>query len=267
MVAAQLRGEQLLAEREALRVRHRVESGAPPHRLRALDDERARPLVERIAVHLEHPVLGLGEDEAERVEHEVGAEPDVLASLRHDASAERTFSITADGAVDPVGGDEQIAIACQVGDVVDLDIEAQIDAQLVAAVLEDCQQSGTTYRREPVAPRSECATTDGDVDRIPAGERVRDLEIRRLVGVPQRAERLLGEHDPPAERGVGRIAFEHGHHPRRVGPLEQQSRVEPCRAGTDDRHVHPAITSASRSSCPMSDTVGNSTSSSHPSAS
>jgi hypothetical protein len=50
---------------------------AARHTLRAFDDEGRPLLVVGVRVHVEEPVLGLLEDERERVEDEVGAEPDV----------------------------------------------------------------------------------------------------------------------------------------------------------------------------------------------
>ena len=47
-----------------------------------------------------------------------------------------------------------------------------------------------------------------DVDRRPARERVGDLEVALRVGVAQRAQGLLGEHDAPPEGRVGRVALE-----------------------------------------------------------
>ena len=81
-------GKQLGAERNTLHVadagcerwRHGTEPGAPPDILVRFDDERAHVLVIRVSVRLEHAMLALDDEELERVEHEVGGEPDVAAA-------------------------------------------------------------------------------------------------------------------------------------------------------------------------------------------
>jgi hypothetical protein len=57
-----------------------------------LDDERAHPVVVRIRVRLEHAVGRVDDEELERVEHQVGAKPHVLAlatvKRRHELARE-----------------------------------------------------------------------------------------------------------------------------------------------------------------------------------
>ncbi len=108
LAAAEVAREELLAEREALLLVHRVEAGRAPHVLRALDDERAHALVVGVGVDVEEPVLGLLEDEGEGVEDEVGAEPDVLRALRLDARAE--LAERADERVRAVGADDEVGL-------------------------------------------------------------------------------------------------------------------------------------------------------------
>src|ERR1700747_49176 len=58
---------------------HVAETGPPPHIVVHLQDEGAGPLAVRVAVHLHDPGRGVQDVELERVEHQVRAEPDVLA--------------------------------------------------------------------------------------------------------------------------------------------------------------------------------------------
>ena len=85
-------------------------------------------------------------------------------------------------------------------------------------------------------------------------------ELWRKAG----AQGLLGEDDAEPEGRVGRVALED----REVVPrlLHQDREVQARRTGTDDAHLH-ASTSASRSNCPMSATVGKRISSSQPASS
>ena len=264
LVALEVAGEELLAEGEAVLLAQLVESGAAPRRLRALDDERARALVERVGVHLEEAVLGVAEDEGEGVEHEVGAEPDVLAALGLDGRAELALVGLAEEAVDAVGRDHEVGV---VRLLVDLHAEREIDPEGEAAPLEDLQQALARDRREGVPLRAEDAAAVADVHPIPAGEGVRDGEIGLLVGVAERAERVLAEDDAPPERGVRRIPLEDGHVEVAVGLLEQDRQVEPGGAAADDRDPHPETASARRSSSATSPLVGRRTSSSQPASS
>ena len=116
-VAVERVGEQLLAERDARGValarRQRaraVEPRAPPGLLRGLHDERAHRVAVRIAVDLEDAVLGLGDEELEGVEHELGAEPHVLRAARVQRRPERGLVAGAHRAVDAVGADDQVRV-------------------------------------------------------------------------------------------------------------------------------------------------------------
>ena len=175
---AKLVREQLLAEGEALLLVQLVEPGRAPHRLRALDDERRHPLVVRIRVRVEEPVLGLAEGERERVEDVVGAEPDVLRALRPHLRAE--VPEPPQEAVRAVRADHEV----RVRQLLHLDPELERHAQLAAPFLQDLEQPLAGDRGERVAARRQLAPLEADGDAIPARERVRDLEVRLGIGVP-----------------------------------------------------------------------------------
>ena len=140
------------------------------------------------------------------------------------------------------------------------------DAQLAAPFLQDLEQPLARDRRERVAARRQLAPLVADVDAIPARERVRDLEVRLGIGVPQRAERLLAEDDAEAEGRVGRVPLEDADVGAPVELAQQDREIEARRPAADDRDVH-ASASWSRSSSSISATVGKRTSSSHPASS
>src|SRR5919106_2568853 len=167
------------------------------------------------------------------------------------------------GRVDPVGGDHQVAVreAVQVGQ---LPLEGELDPDLPAAPLQDLQQPPAGDGREHVPARADGAAAVDHVDGAPAGEAVADLHKARVVGVAQGAQRLLREHHPPAEGGVGGVALDHGDLVARVGPLGQQGEVEARWPAPEHPDAHrwsllQASTSARRSSWAGSDTVGSST--------
>ena len=167
--------------------------------------------------------------------------------------------------VDAVGADEQVGVR-QLAEVAHLLLEAQLDAQLARPALQDAEQLRAADGGEAVAVGADHLAAEVHVDRGPAGPGVGDRGEGRLVRVAQAAERLLGEHDAEAERGVGRVALDDDDLVARVGLLEQDREVQAGRAGAEDGRPH-ARTSASRSSCPGSATVGSSTSSSQPASS
>ena len=150
-MALQLLGEQRLASAQRLGLVHLVEAERAPRVLRGLDDPGARVLVEGVGVDLDEPGLGLLEDEGEGVEHEVGAEPDVLAALRRDAFAEVRRVGLAHEAVDAVRADDEVRVRRQLGDVGHLGLEAQVDAELARAALEDLEEELARDGRERVA--------------------------------------------------------------------------------------------------------------------
>ncbi len=73
-----------------------------------------------------------------------------------------------------------------------------------------------------------------DVDVVPVGERGLDCRPARGVGAGKVLERLIGEHDAPAEGVVGAVALVDGDLVARILQLHQDREVEPGRAGADD---------------------------------
>ena len=131
-----------------------------------------------------------------------------------------------------------------------------------------CPAAACADRGEPVPDATGAAAPVPDVDRVPAGERVGDLQVGRVVRVAQRAERLLGEHHAPAERGVRARCV-----PRTVDLVagsafrSRIARYSPAGpAPTIETRIRPPPR-PDRSSSSMSDTVGSRISSSQPSAS
>ena len=184
------------------------------------------PLVVRVRVHVEEPVLGLLEDERERIEDVVGAEPDVLRSLGLDLRPE--LAEPPNERVRAVSPDDEIGLR-QLRRP-----RRRTRAPRRAArqrSLQDLEQPLARDRRERMAARAQLAAAVADVDTVPARERVRDLQVRLRIGVAQRAERLLAEDDAPAERRIRRVPFGHPNVDRRIGPPEQdrRDRARPAR--------------------------------------
>ena len=260
LAPAEIAGEQLLAERKRLLFGPVRVTVTEPRLEGALDDERGHALVVRVRMHVVDPVLRLLEDEREGVEDVVGPEPDVLRALGLDRRPE--VAEPSHERVRAVRAHDQI----RVGQLRDLGAELELDADRAAPPLQDLQQALARDRRERVAARAQLAASVADVDAVPPGERVRDLEVRLRVGVAQGAECLLAEDDAPTERRIGSVSFRDPHLDRRVRSLQQDPEVEACRPAADDLDPHVSA-SASRSSSSGSATVGKRTSSSQPASS
>ena len=143
---AQVACEELLAEREALLFGPVPVPGTEPRLEWTLDDEGAHALVVGVGVNVEEPVLGLFEDEGERIEDEVGPEPDVLRALRLDGRAE--IAQPPHEAVRAVRTDDEIGLPQRFH----LRPEDELDAERQASRLQDLQQPSPRDRRERVAP-------------------------------------------------------------------------------------------------------------------
>ena len=125
-----------------------VQPGAPPGLLVALDDPGAQPVVERVGVHLEQPVLALLEDEGERVERLV-VPSQLKRHWRQSSRARKCVGVRlAHRAVDAVGAEDQVGVGELLGPA-DLALEVQLDPQLAAALA-----GGSAAASCATAPRS-----------------------------------------------------------------------------------------------------------------
>ncbi|GAA3214391.1 hypothetical protein GCM10020256_15190 [Streptomyces thermocoprophilus] len=154
-------------------------------------------------MQLHHAVPGLGDLEAERLQGEIGGEPDVAAAVRGDAGPEGLRVRLAGEAVDAVGGDDQVVRGGQRVRVRCLGAEAEVHAEVAAAVVEDPQEASAAEGGEAVAAGGvPCAAVD-DVDVVPADELPPHRLVHHRVGVLDAAEGLVGEDDTETERVVG----------------------------------------------------------------
>ncbi len=156
-------------------------------------------------MELHDAVLRLGDLEAERVEREVGGEPDVAAPVRGEVRAEDVGVGRAGAAVHPVGRDDEVVGPCELGGGRGLRAEAEPHAEAGAAVVEDLQEGTAAEGREPVPAGGEEAAAVGDVDVVPADELPPQRAVHVRVGVLDAAEGLVGQDDAEAEGVVGAL--------------------------------------------------------------
>ena len=240
-VAAEIGGEQFLAEGQAVGLAHRVEPRGAPGRLRGLDDEGAAVGVVGIGVDLEEAVRRRREDEGEDSQGEVGAEPDVLAGGGGEAAAEGGGVGRSQDRPHPVGGHHQVAPGERPQRVVvgNLGGESQVGAERRRPVRQQSQQGPAGDGGEAVAGRADQLPGVVDVDRAPPDEGGVDLQIRLVVGVAQVGQGLVGEDDAPAVGDPGRVAFPQDH--LMPGPAQEDGQEEPARPAPADPDPHDTV--------------------------
>jgi hypothetical protein len=116
--------------------------------------------------------------------------------------------------------------------------ELRPHAHLGAPLLEDRQQPVPAHRGEAVPARGEHAAVVVHVDVVPAGELPLHLAEHLGVGVLDPAQRLVGEHDPEAERVAGRVALPEVHLMAGIELFGQRGEVEPARPPAEHGDPH-----------------------------
>jgi len=95
-----------------------------------------------------------------------------------------------------------------------------------------------TWPEEQSITGADLAAADVDLDVVPVVERAQDLGGRFRVRRLQVAQRLVGEHDAPAEGVVRAVALHHGNLVRRVMLLHEQREIQSGRSPADAHDVH-----------------------------
>src|SRR5690606_30431081 len=135
----------------------------------------------------------------EGVEGEVGGQPDVAAAVCGDPGPEDVREGLAGGAVDAVGGHDEVVGGGQAGRVGGRGAEAQVDAEGAAAVVQDLKEAAALERGEGVPRGGVAGAAVDDVDVVPADEVALQGRVDLRVGVLDPAEGLVGEDDAEAE--------------------------------------------------------------------
>jgi hypothetical protein len=168
-VAVQGARKQLLAECHRLVSVGRVQSVGFPHRLRRLDDERARLVVELVDVRLEPAVLRLLEGEVEGIPVALGAEPDEAVRAGNDVGEKDVGVFRPDLRIDTIRRDDQVSVR-KIVVRVHLDFESQHDAHFFTAALQDVQQVLASDADEAVPTAADRAALEVQFDVVPVDE-------------------------------------------------------------------------------------------------
>ena len=132
-------------------------------------------------------------------------------------------------------------VADQRGDVIDVDTKPQHHTQLRAALAEDGKQLSTTDAAEAVSTGAHRASIAMHFDVIPMVERPRQVFGRGGVCCIQALDRLVTQHNAPAERIVRLVSFNDDDFCFGIAPACQQCRVQPAGASTDDQQSHAGV--------------------------
>ncbi len=164
-----------------------------------LDDERAGALVVRVPVELHDAVRGLPDVERERLEHEVGAQPHVLAAPGLEGGREHVGERRAHPGAGAVTGHDQVVLRGEPHRVGGRGPEPHRHAQLGAAALQDSQQRLAAHGGEAVAARGGDRAPVVHVDVVPARDVALHLR-RRPPGRRARCRRGSRRRTPRRSR-------------------------------------------------------------------
>ncbi len=235
--ALQVGGEELFAEGDRLVRVGAVQAMRQPDGLRAFDDEGARRLVELVDVGLEPAMLGLLEQEGEGFVDLVRAQPDEAVRTDHDVGLEDRRVLAADARVDAVAGDHQVGVGV-VGVGVGLGLEDQLDAQRLAACLQDVEQLLAPDADEAVAAGADDPALEVQLDVVPMRERGLDGVGGVAIPLAHVVHRGVGKHHAPAEGVVGLVALDDGDVVVRTELLHQQGEIQAGGAAADADDLH-----------------------------
>jgi len=219
-----------LREGERLLETHRIQTVREIGLLVALNDESAHRVFVRIDVGLEPAVFGALERLHERVVGPVGAEPHVAALAEFEIGLEVRGMTGADGAVDAVGGNDQIGTG-ETAVVVGVGLVLDPHAQAFGALLQDIEQAPPVNAAHAVAAGDDHLAAVVDVDIVPVAKAGEDVAVRLGVGFAQVVQRGIREHHPEAEGVVRAVALENGDLMARIRKLHQDGKIQPGRAG------------------------------------
>jgi hypothetical protein len=166
------------------------------------------------------------------------SKPDELALAHVDIGLEDLGEGRARARVQPVSADHQVVAFHERLGIVDLGLEAKLDAEVTGAPLQQQEQPLAADAAEtmPGRDRAHALVDDGDI--VPVGEVFPDPGgAHRIVG-REVVERLGRQHDAPAERVVGHVALEHRDLVRGIAALHRDGEVEAGGTGAENSDLH-----------------------------
>ena len=238
-MAAQVIAEDLLTGGDGVVLAHFVEAPGAEGLGRAFDDEGRGARLELVGMRPDPAVTGLLEDEGEGIGEGPGrAEPGEMAATAVDLGTEHLLELGAGAGVQTVGGDHEIMAGGIAGHRPHLGLEPQLDAQLARPLLQDQQQPLAPDAAETMAGRDGARTVLHHRHIVPIGKVITDRCGRDWIVGREIAQRLVRQHDAPAEGVVGAVALDHHDLVRGIAQLGRYGEIEPRRPSTDARDPH-----------------------------
>ncbi len=226
VMTAQFLGENALAGGNRFFLAHVIKAVSGPGLFAALDDEGRRVGIELVGVRPDPAELRFLEDESEGVvEFLLGAEPNEF-QLAHIDVRLKMLGVSGAGArIEPVGAHHQVVLAAQRHGVLDLVLEAQVDAQFTRALLQQDEELLASDATEAMAAGDGFRALEVDGNVVPVGEAGADrLGAQGIVG-GEVGEGFVRQHHAPAEGVVGAVAFEHRDLVRGVAQLHRNGEI------------------------------------------
>ncbi len=191
-------------------------------------------------MRLEPAMLGLAEIEGEGLEDFFRAEPDEAVRPQLHIGLEDILVTVANPRVHAIGGDDEIGVG-KLQIELHLPLEVELDAERLAARLQDVEKPAAPDADEAMARRAHAPTLDDDFDVVPMVEGALDCSGRLGIAAAHVLHGRVGEDDAPAEGVIGPVSLDDPHRMGRVHLLHQQSEIEARRAAADTGDAHGSI--------------------------
>ena len=226
-MAAQIIGENLLADRDAFSLAHLAETVGVEGRLVGLDDEGRGVFIELVRMRPDPSLRRLNEDEGEGVvKLLVRAQPDEFTRAAFDVGFEMLREFVSSVRIETVCGDHQIIVVGILRRALYLGLKLQRHTELAGSLLQQQQKSLAPDAAETVAGGGDllAAVMHGDV--IPIGKMAADgFRACGIVG-GKIVEGFIGKYHAPAECVVVAIALEYGDVGIGLAKLQRDRKVE-----------------------------------------
>src|SRR5262245_23555864 len=218
-----------------------VETGAREGFWIGLDDPRRAMRRVLVAMADEDAMLGLTEEEVERIERPRRAHPGEKVRPQVDTRLEPIGKGLAEVGIDAVRDHHEIGVANGGIERRDFALVLDPDAERAGAPPQDLQQRRARAAAKAVAADAVRRAAEMDLDVVPIGKVADDGAVALAVVGLEGVERLVREYDPEAEGIVGPVALEHGDARPRPGLLHQDREIEAGRAAADHVNLHARL--------------------------
>ena len=173
--------------------------------------------------------------------------PGELVGHQPDVGLEHVAEMVADAAVDPIGGDDDIAVEKPRLEAAWRNGLAEIehDAELAAPRIEHLEQRQAGAAGKAIAALAHLAGPPvlgaNDADVIPIGEAVADHRVGFGIAAEKGAERVVGKEDAETEGVVLAVLLMDVDLPSRPRLYGEDDKLEPAGTGADDIDFYAAV--------------------------